>query len=161
MDRMITLVLADDHVLLRSGLRLLLDREPSFQIVGEASDGEELLRVLEETKPEIVILDISMPKMDGIECIKEIKSRGMRTKIIVLTMHDDESYIKEVMSNGAAGYVQKCSVDTELLLAIKEVSRGMVYLNDKDSRNLLHTLVTEPWRKPADEIGRASWRERV
>lgn len=149
--RKITIVLADDHVLLRSGLRLLLDREPSFQVVGEASDGEELLKLLEDTAPEIVILDISMPKVDGIECIKEIKSRGLKTKIIVLTMHDDENYIKEVMSNGAAGYVQKGSVDTELYLAIKEVSRGMIYLSPRDSRNLLNTLVTKPWKKPEDD----------
>lgn len=151
MERKITIVLADDHVLLRSGLRLLLDREPSFEIVGEASDGEELLQILEETRPEIVILDISMPRMDGLECIREIKSRGLRTKIIVLTMHNDESYIKEVMSGGASGYVQKGSVDTELFLAIKEVSRGRIYLNDRDSKNLLHTLVTEPWKKREDD----------
>jgi DNA-binding NarL/FixJ family response regulator len=89
--------------------------------------------------------------MDGIECIKEIKSRGLRSKIIVLTMHDDESYIKEVMRCGAVGYVQKCSVDTELFLAIREVSQGLVYLSAKDSKNLLHTLVAESWQKPAED----------
>ncbi len=76
MPEMITIVLADDHVLLRSGLKLLLEREPSFKVVGEASDGEEVLRVLEQKNPDILILDISMPKLDGIECIKGIQEPG-------------------------------------------------------------------------------------
>jgi DNA-binding NarL/FixJ family response regulator len=147
----ITLVLADDHVLLRSGLKLLLNREPSFSVVGEASDGEELLRLLEETVPDIVILDLSMPKIDGIECIKEIKRRGLKTKIIVLTMHDDENYIKEVLGSGAMGYVQKCSVDTELFQAIWQVSSGKVYLNSRDAQNLLSTLVKTTWQKPEND----------
>ena len=151
MSEKITLVLADDHVLLRSGLKLLLDREPSFSVVGEASDGVELLQVLENTVPDIVIMDISMPRIDGIECIKEIKSRGLKTKIIVLTMHDDENYIKEVLSSGAMGYVQKCSVDTELFQAIRQVSCGMVYLNTRDSQNLLNTLVKTTWQKPEND----------
>jgi DNA-binding NarL/FixJ family response regulator len=148
MTKAITIVLADDHILLRSGLRLLLDREPSFEVVGEASDGEELLQLLDAVQPDIVILDLSMPKIDGIECLKEIISRGYKTKIIVLTMYDDEHYIKEVMRCGAMGYVQKGSVDTELFLAIREVSRGRIYLNAKDSQNLLSTLVSESWHKP-------------
>lgn len=151
MNNKITLVLADDHVLLRAGLKLLLDREPTFAVVGEASDGAELLRLLEDTVPDIVILDISMPKIDGIECIKEIKSRGLKTKIIVLTMHDDENYIREVLGSGAMGYVQKCSVDTELFQAIRQVSLGQVYLNSRDSQNLLTTLVKSTWQKPGDD----------
>ena len=147
----ITIVLADDHVLLRSGLKLLLEREPFFKVVGEASDGEEALRVLQEKKPDIIILDISMPNTDGIECIKEIKSRGLKTKIIVLTMHEDENYIKEVMRSGAVAYVQKGSVDTELFLAIREVSKGMIYLSPKDSRSLLNMLVAEPLQKVKED----------
>jgi len=151
MSNRITLILADDHVLLRSGLRLLLDREPAFSVVGEASDGEELLHLLEEIVPDIVILDLSMPKIDGLECIKEIKSRALKTKIIVLTMHNDENYIKEVLSSGAMGYVQKCSVDTELFQAIWQVSSGQVYLNSRDAQNLLSTLVKTTWQKPEDD----------
>jgi DNA-binding NarL/FixJ family response regulator len=151
MSREITIVLADDHVLLRSGLKLLLEREPLFKVVGEASDGEEALKVLQEKKPDIIILDISMPNIDGIECIKEIKSRGLKTKIIVLTMHDDENYIKEVMRAGAVAYVQKGSVDTELFLAITEVNKGMIYLSPKDSRCLLNMLVTEPAQKARED----------
>lgn len=151
MPEIITIVLADDHVLLRSGLKLLLEKEPSFKVVGEASDGEEVLGVLEEKDPDIVILDISMPRLDGIECIKEIKSRGMKAKIIILTMHDDENYIKEVMRAGAVGYVQKGAVDTELFLAIKEVSKGQVFLNEKDSKNLLQILISENQRKPNED----------
>lgn len=151
MSREITIVLADDHVLLRSGLKLLLEREPSFKVVGEASDGEEALLILQEKRPDIIILDISMPNMDGLECIREIKSRGFKTKIIVLTMHDDESYIKEVMRAGAVAYVQKGSVDTELFLAIREVNKGMIYLSPKDSTSLLNMLVIEPMKKVQED----------
>ena len=140
----ITIVLADDHVLLRTGLRMLLEREPTFQVVGEASDGEELLRLVEEKRPDIAIVDISMPRVDGFECIREIKSKGVKTRVIVLTMHDDVGYIREVMRIGASGYVQKRSVDTELFQAIREVSCGNIYLSPEDSQRMLELLFTEP-----------------
>jgi len=142
----ISIVLADDHVLLRTGLRMLLEREPSFQVVGEASDGEELLRLVADKKPDIAIVDISMPRVDGFECIREIRSKGLKTRIIVLTMHDDESYIREVMRIGASGYVQKSSVDTELFQAIREVSLGNIYLSSEDSRRVLQSLISEPMK---------------
>lgn len=140
----ISIILADDHVLLRTGLRMLLEREPAFQVVGEASDGEELLRLVDEKRPDIAIVDISMPRVDGFECIREIRSKGLKTRIIVLTMHDDEGYIREVMRIGASGYVQKSSVDTELYQAIREVSAGGIYLSLEDSRRMLQLLITEP-----------------
>lgn len=144
----ISIVLADDHVLLRTGLRMLLEREPAFQIVGEASDGEELLRLVDEKTPDIAIVDISMPRVDGFACIREIRSKGLRTRVIVLTMHDDEGYIREVMRIGASGYVQKSSVDTELFQAIREVSRGNIYLSSEDSRRMLQLLIAEPLKGP-------------
>lgn len=140
----ITIVLADDHVLLRTGLKLLLEKKPNIKVVGEASDGTEAIKLLVELKPEILILDISMPKVDGIECIKEIKNRGLKTKVIILTMHSDEEYIREVISIGAKGYIQKGSVDTELFLAIKKVSQGDIYLNKKIADTLIKTLVSSP-----------------
>lgn len=158
----ISIVLADDHVLLRTGLRMLIERDPSFRVVGEASDGEELLRLVEEKKPDIAIVDISMPKVDGFECIKELKCIGSRTKIIVLTMHDDTCYIQEVMRIGASGYVRKSSVDTELFLAIREVSRGNIYLSSQDSKDLLNRLIAEPLQNPCadDPYAVLSARER-
>lgn len=149
--RQITVVLVDDHVLLRKGLKLLLEKESSIKVVGEASDGEEALHVLEETKPHIVILDISMPNLDGIECIKEIRNRGLKTKIIVLTMHSDEHYIREVMGAGAMGFVQKASVDTELFLAIKQVADGDIYLNKKDAHAILSMLIADPPHDTEDD----------
>lgn len=158
----ITIVLADDHVLLRTGLKLLLEKNPNIKVVGEASDGAETINLLEELKPEILILDISMPKVDGIECIKEIKNRGLKTKIIVLTMHSDEQYIKEVISVGAMGYIQKGSVDTELFLAIKKVSEGDIYLNEKVAETLFKILATSPIeeREPDNPYVLLSPRER-
>ncbi len=140
----ISIVLADDHVLLRTGLRMLLERETAFRVVGEASDGEELLRLVDEKQPDIAIVDISMPKVDGFECIREIRSKGLKTRVIVLTMHDDIGYIREVMRIGASGYVKKHSVDTELYQAIREVSCGNIYLSPEDSRSMLQLLFTEP-----------------
>lgn len=144
----VTVVLADDHVLLRSGLKLLLESRPNIHVIGEVSDGEEAIRIVEDLKPDIIILDIAMPNIDGIGCIKEIKNRGLKTKIIVLTMYDDENYIKEVICAGAVAYVQKGSVDTELFLAIEEVKKGNMYLSSKDSKALLNMLINMPQPKP-------------
>ena len=105
MKSKIKVILADDHSVLRAGLKLLLNNEADFLVVGEASDGQEALNLLRTTPADVLIIDLSMPNMGGLECIKEIKSRGYDIKILVLTMYDDEQYIKEVMRSGALGYV--------------------------------------------------------
>lgn len=135
------IILADDHILIRSGLKLLLQNDESLKVVGEASDGLETVRLVESLHPDMVLLDLSMPGMDGLACLKEIKNRELRSKIIVLTMHEDESYIKEAMQAGADGYVQKSAVDTELFCAIKQVLEGNIYLNSRDSKALLSMLL--------------------
>ncbi|KYZ75334.1 two-component system response regulator [Anaerosporomusa subterranea] len=136
----IRILLADDHKLVRAGLKMLIENDASLEVVGEASDGNQALHFVEEKQPDITILDIAMPGMDGIQCIKEIKTRGLRTKIIVLTMYEDENYIKEVMLAGADAYIKKSSVDSELFKAINHVVRGEVYLNPADSRALISVL---------------------
>lgn len=141
MEKKIRIILADDHRLLRSGLKLLLGRSAKIEFIGEASDGETTLRLFEELRPDILLLDLSMPKMGGMDCLKEIKSRYPGAKIIVLTMHDDEEYIKEAMKAGAAGYVHKGAVDTELFKAIDQVAKGQLYLSPRESQTLLSTLL--------------------
>jgi two-component system, NarL family, response regulator NreC len=144
-------LLADDHRLLRAGLKLLLQRKSYIEVVGEASDGIQTLKLFDMLKPDILILDLSMPNMDGIECLKEIKSRDPKAKVIVLTMHEDKNYIQEVMRAGASAYVQKGAVDTELFEAIKTVQTGEIYLSQEDSKALLSALLKKVPQVPDEQ----------
>ena len=150
MKSKIKVILADDHSVLRAGLKLLLNNEADFLVVGEASDGQEALNLLRTTPADVLIIDLSMPNMGGLECINEIKSRGYDIKILVLTMYDDEQYIKEVMRSGALGYVEKHALDTELFIAVKTVANGQRYLNAHNSQILLNSLLTDI---PIDNLG--------
>jgi two-component system response regulator NreC len=143
MKSKIKIILADDHSVLRVGLKLLLNNEADFTVIAEASDGEEVLNLLRTTTADVLIIDLSMPNMGGLECIKEIKSRGYDIKILVLTMYDDEQYIKEAMRAGALGYVEKHALDTELFVAVKTVANGQRYLNPHNSQILLNSLLTD------------------
>ena len=143
MKQKLTVLLADDHKLLRSGLKLLLQRNPDFSVVGEAADGEQTLQLFQQLEPDILLLDLSMPKMDGLECLREIKSRYPAAKVIVLTMHEDENYIKQAMQAGAAAYVHKSAADTDLFKAIAAVQAGELYLSQQDSNLLLHVLLKQ------------------
>ena len=141
MTAKIRVALADDHHLIRSGLKHLLGSDDSLEIVGEASDGTAALQLTEALQPDILVLDLSMPGMDGMECLREIKRRGLATRVIVLTMYEDENYILEAMMAGASGYVQKSSVDTELFQAIQNVTVGQIHLNPANSQSLLSLLL--------------------
>lgn len=136
-------LLADDHKLLRSGLKLLLQRNPDFVVVGEAADGEQTIQLFQQLEPDLLLLDLSMPKMDGLDCLREIKSRWPGAKVIVLTMHEDENYIKQAMQAGAAAYVHKSAADTDLFKAIDAVQAGQLYLSQQDSNLLLHVLLKQ------------------
>lgn len=144
----IRIIIADDHAVLRSGLKALLNCSPQFEVIGEAGDGLSALKMVEDLKPDVLILDLSMPDMNGVDCLKEIRSRGINSKVLVLTMYDDEEYIKEVMRAGADGYVLKKSADTELIEGIIKIHSGRKYLNEAVSQtlieSLLHTTALEP-----------------
>lgn len=141
MEQKTTILLADDHQLLRAGLKLLLQRYAELEVIGESADGEETLAFCNQRQPDLLLLDLSMPKMNGLECMKEIKSRYPKTKIIVLSMHEDETYIREAMTSGASAYVHKSAADTDLYKAISTVRSGGYYLAQKDSDILLHALI--------------------
>lgn len=141
MKQKLKVLLADDHKLLRSGLKLLLQRNPDMLVVGESADGEQTIQLFEQLQPDILLLDLSMPNMDGIECLKEIKSRYPEAKVIALTMHEDENYIKRAMQAGASAYVHKSAADTDLFKAIEAVEAGDIYLSQQDSKLLLHVLL--------------------
>ncbi len=124
----IKILLADDHAILRAGLRALLSAEPDCEVVGEAGDGAEALAVAQERLPDVILLDLSMPGLGGLEALRELKQRLPRAKVLVLTMHDDEGYLYQVLQAGASGYLLKRAADSELLAAIRAVHRGDTYL---------------------------------
>ncbi|ATO49000.1 response regulator transcription factor [Brevibacillus laterosporus] len=141
MEQTVQIMLVDDHSLLRSGLKLLLHKKPSLKVVGEAADGVEAIRLYEDIRPHILILDISMPRLDGIQVLREIKMRHEQAKVIVLTMHEDEDYITSIMHAGASGYVPKAAVDEELYTAIDTVMNGYVYLRPKETQTLISSIL--------------------
>lgn len=140
MNQIIRIMLADDHALLRSGLKLLLQKKPCCEVVGEAADGIEALRLYQILLPDILILDITLPRLDGIQVLTEIRLRYPNAKVIVLTMHEDEDYIKSIMHAGALGYIPKAAVDEELYTAIDTVMAGYVYLRPQETHALISTM---------------------
>lgn len=140
MDK-IRIIITDDHALLRSGLKALLNSSPQFDVIGEAGDGVEAIHMVEKLSPDVLILDLSMPGMGGVDCVKELRSRQLPCHILVLTMYDDEEYIKEVMKAGADGYILKKCADTELIEGILKVHSGKKYLNETISQTLIDSLL--------------------
>ena len=123
------IILADDHEMLRAGLKGLLDREADFKVVAQAKDGEQLLDRLATTKADCVVMDLSMPNMDGLATLKEIKKRFSKVKCLVLTMQKDQEHFKSAMANGASGYVLKDNAFDLLVMAIKMVMKGKTYIS--------------------------------
>ena len=126
---MITVLLADDHAVLRAGLRALLNAEPDLHVVGEAGNGEEAVRLAEQHKPDVVVMDISMPVMDGLEATREITARLPQTRVLVLTMHAEEQYLLRVLEAGGSGYVLKRSAACRLIEALRSVAGGGIYVD--------------------------------
>jgi two-component system response regulator NreC len=124
----IRVLLADDHAVLRSGLRALLNLEPDMEVVGEASNGREAIELGQTLKPDVIVMDISMPEMDGLAAAKAIHEVGIPCRIVILTVHAEEDYLFQTLQMGASGYVLKSSADTELMDAIRAAQRGEVFL---------------------------------
>ena len=129
MSEQIRLLLADDHAVVRSGLRLLLEAQPDLVIVGEAENGAEAIRRTAELEPDVVLMDIEMPGMNGIEAARRIKAQSPGTSVLALTMYEDDQYFFEMLRAGASGYVPKRAAPDELATAIRAVSRGEVFLH--------------------------------
>ena len=131
------IVIAEDFTILREGLRSLLSSHPEFEIVGEAEDGQEAIRNVDTLKPDLALMDLSMPRMNGMEAIREIKKRFPGTKILVLTVHKTEEYIHAALQAGADGYILKDSTYPELEMAIKSVMDGKRYISPGISERLI------------------------
>jgi len=126
---MITIVLADDHQIVRKGLRALLEIEPDFRLIGEAGDGLETLGLVERLKPDVLIADLSMPGLNGLEVIRQVRQQWPQTRVIVLSMYADDAYVAEALRNGALGYVLKGCSAANLVKAVREVAAGRRYLS--------------------------------
>lgn len=137
MEEPYRIVIAEDHTILREGLKSLLSSSPEFTIVGEAGDGREAIDLVERLKPDLVLTDLSMPRMNGMEAIREIKRRSPVTRLIVLTVHNTEEYILATLKAGADGYVLKDATHSELVMAIRNVLQGKSYLSPGISEQLI------------------------
>ena len=131
------IVLAEDHTILREGLRALLGADPNFDIIGEAEDGREAVRCVERLEPDLLLIDLSMPRMSGMDAIREIKKRYPAIKIIALTVHKTEEYLSTTLQAGADGYVLKDATHNELIMAIKNVMGGKPYLSPGVSEKVI------------------------
>lgn len=151
------ILLADDHAILRAGLRLVLGAQPDLVVVGEASSGAEALALAEQTQPNLILLDLAMPALGGLEALPLLRKMLPDCRILVLTMHDDEGYLRQALRSGAAGYVLKKAVDSELISAVRAVLRGEIYVHPAMTRLLLEDVLppastpdSDPWAALSD-----------
>jgi DNA-binding NarL/FixJ family response regulator len=135
-------LLADDHTVVRDGLRALLERESDMAVVGEAADGRESIRIAEEQAPDVVVMDLAMPNMNGMEATRRILAANARVGVVILSMHQDESYVLGALKAGAKGYLLKDSMRSEVVQAIRAVSEGRSFLTRKVGRMLQEDYVS-------------------
>lgn len=152
--RPLRILLAEDHTLVRAGIRALLESIQGIEVVGEASDGREALRLTQAHQPDILLMDITMKELNGLEAAARLGKERSATRIIMLSMHADQAYVHQALQAGAAGYLLKGSDLAELELAIKAVARGDTYLSPAVSKNLVGDLLNgkKPAANPLDEL---------
>jgi DNA-binding NarL/FixJ family response regulator len=137
---MINVIIADDHHLVRQGIRSLLAQADDILVVGEASDGYEAIKLIEELKPDVVLLDIGMPRMGGIQTIEQLKLSKIQTHLVMLSMHTDSQLVRQALRAGANGYILKSSLFEELLLAVRAAAQGNTYLSPEVSQVAVDAL---------------------
>jgi len=128
---MIRILLADDHTVIRSGLRLLLERQPNLQVVGEAANGREAVDLAAQENPDVVVMDIGMPHLNGVEATRQIVARAPQTGVVVLSMHNDESYVLRSLKAGARAYLLKDSAESDLLAAVEAITEGKSFFSPR------------------------------
>ena len=146
-DRAINILLADDHTIVRQGLKLILSAHSDLHVVGEAANGKEAVELAAKLKPDIVLLDVAMPELNGIEATRKMVEANSRLRVLVLSMHKEAVYVREILRAGARGYILKDAIDTELLNAVRSVARGDGYISPAVSGALLNDYrkdVTDP-----------------
>lgn len=156
----IRILLVDDHTVLRAGLKALLDSEPDMRVVGEASTGEEGVERAKQLKPDVVVMDLSMPGFGGMEATRQIAGLGLNINVLVLTMHAEEEYLLAVLEAGGSGYVRKTSADQDLTHAIRAVSKDEVFLYPSAAKLLLQGFKTKQETHGPDPLEKLTERER-
>jgi two-component system response regulator NreC len=149
--QVIRIALADDHTVMRSGLRVLLQREAWFEVVGEASDGRQAVELVEREKPAVIVMDVAMPNLNGIEAARQITAKFPATAVIVLSMHSDESYVLRALKAGARGYLLKDSAEADLIQAIRTVHDGKSFFSPAISHMLVEDYVRQMERRGVED----------
>lgn len=148
---LIRIIIADDHPFLRTGLRHVLEEHAMFQVIGEASDGREAVRLAQEGRPEVAILDIGMPNLNGIEAARQICESLPRTSVVVLSMHSDEAYVLRALKAGARAYLLKQSAEADLVAAVKAVNEGKTYFSPGVSQMLINDYIRQMRDRNVDD----------
>jgi DNA-binding NarL/FixJ family response regulator len=138
----IRVIVADDHHLVRQGIRALLEKTDGIEVVGEAADGQEAVELVERLVPDVLVMDVAMPRLSGNQAIGRVRALRVATQVVILSMYSDETLVRQALRNGARGYLLKRSVTEELLLAIRAASRGEIYLSPAISRSIVADLLT-------------------
>lgn len=151
-NKPITIVIVDDHTIVRQGLMKLLEEEKGMQVIGEGMDGREAVKTVQALKPDIVIMDIAMPKLNGIEATRQIKQAGIETKIIILSMHDHSRYIRELLGLGVSGYLLKNAASKDIVKAITSAIKGETYLSPSISSRVIEDYVGMNKKSSEEEL---------
>jgi two-component system response regulator NreC len=147
----IRILIADDHVIIRSGLRLLLEQQPDFKVVAEANDGREALQMVSKFHPEVAILDVGMPQLNGIEATRQIVAEEPATQVVILSMHADEGYVLRALKAGAKAYIVKNSAEADLIRAVRSVAEGKSFFSPVISKMLLEDYVRQVREKNVED----------
>jgi len=147
----VRILLADDHIVMRNGLRLLLERQPHLQVVGEAADGRQAVALSESANPDVVIMDIGMPNLNGIEAARQIVNHNPRTAIAILSMHSDESYVIRALKAGARAYLLKDSAEADLLAAVRALTEGKSFFSPAISKILVEDYMRQLESRGAED----------
>lgn len=153
-------LLADDHAVLRDGIRMVLDAQPGITVIGEAEDGRQALELVEKLQPDVVVMDIAMPNLNGAEATRQIKRRFPRVQVVILTMHENQQYLAQIVNAGATGAVLKRSAGTELVTAVKAAARGESYFSPTLSTMMLDVYRMRLAEQGEDELAQLTERER-
>ena len=156
----IKVVVADDHTILRQGIKALLDNQEEIEVVGEAKDGREAIKVIEELSPDVILMDIAMPGLNGLEATRRIKKKFPKTKVVVLTMHTNEEYIFQILNAGADGYLVKETAFQDLISAISSVHRGEAFMSPSISKKVLTEYIQRAQGKEKVGFDTLTTRER-
>ncbi len=157
---MIRVIIAEDHNLVRQGIRALLEKSGEVQVVAEAATGEEAVQLTEKEKPDVVVMDLAMPRLDGAQASERILSLSLPTQIIILSMHSDTTMVQQLLRRGVKGYLLKDAVTEELMLAVRSVSQGKIFLSPTISDSVMSLLISPPSSRAETAVDLLTARER-